>query len=208
MTAVTWYTGDTRAVLDQLPDASVDLVATSPPFLALRSYLRANHPDKAAEIGSEVTPAEFLDVLLAVTAQLRRVLAPHGSIAIELGDTYAGSGGAGGDYAENGLREGQPKFKANPGPGWPLAKSKALIPELYRIALAYGLNPLTGAPSPAGKWRVRNTVTWCLDGDTVRLRPHPKGGGACPTPTPGAELPARPVGPMGWATVDPGARLV
>lgn len=51
---------------------------------------------------------------------------------------------------------------------WPLAKSKALIPELYRIALAYGINPLTGAESPAGRWRVRNVVTWC--------RPNPPVG--------------------------------
>ena len=27
---------------------------------------------------------------------------------------------------------------------WPLSKSKTLIPELYRIGLAYGINPLTG----------------------------------------------------------------
>src|SRR5690606_16173078 len=47
------------------------------------------------------------------------------------------------------------------GEGWPLAKSKALIPELYRVALAYGINPLTGAESPAGRWRIRNVVTWC-----------------------------------------------
>src|SRR5690606_36425253 len=49
----------------------------------------------------------------------------------------------------------------NAGPGWPLAKSKTLIPELYRIALAYGTNPLTGQESPAGRWRIRNVVTWC-----------------------------------------------
>ena len=43
--------------LRSLPDSSVDLVFTSPPFLALRSYLPADHPDKAREIGSEPTPA-------------------------------------------------------------------------------------------------------------------------------------------------------
>ena len=195
--------GDVFDRLAELEDGSVDVCITSPPFLALRSYLPADHPDKAKEIGSEPTPAAFVDVLLAVTAELRRVLAPHGSIAVELGDTYAGSGGAGGDYAENGLREGQQKFKQrsgwhrsgnepaeryrnlgaadsgspNGGTGWPLAKSKALIPELYRIALAYGINPLTGQPSPAGQWRVRNVVTWCLDGDTVVYARTPKGEG-------------------------------
>jgi hypothetical protein len=197
--------------LASLETGSVDLVVTSPPFLALRSYLPADHPDEGKEIGSEATPAEFIDVLLKVTQELRRVLAPHGSICVELGDTYAGSGGGGGDYYEGGMREGQPGFtgsaladreaiksanaahwrQKNPqknqgsvnlrhgvtvegkgrlqdGPGWPLSKSKTLIPELYRIALAYGFNPLTGTESPAGKWRVRNNVTWC--------RPNPPVG--------------------------------
>lgn len=102
--------GDTRKVLATLPDASVDLIFTSPPFLALRSYLPADHPDKALEIGSEPTPGEFLDVLLDVVEECARVLAPHGSLVFELGDTYSGSGGGGGDYLPGGLRENQPGF--------------------------------------------------------------------------------------------------
>jgi site-specific DNA-methyltransferase (cytosine-N4-specific) len=156
--------------LASLEDGSVDLVVTSPPFLALRSYLPADHPDKGKEIGSESTPAEFIDVLLRVTQELRRVLAPHGSICVELGDTYAGDSGghAGGDNTGNG-RYGTPRIVGQKGrDGWPLSKSKTLIPELYRIALAYGFNPLTGTESPAGKWRVRNNVTWC--------RPNPPVG--------------------------------
>ena len=90
MPAITWHTGDVFDGLATLEDGSIDLVATSPPFLALRSYLPSDHPDKGKEIGSEATPAAFIDVMLAVTAELRRVLAPHGSIAVELGDTYAG----------------------------------------------------------------------------------------------------------------------
>lgn len=177
--------GDVFDGLATLEDGSVDLVVTSPPFLALRSYLPADHPDKDKEIGSEATPAEFLDTLLAVTAELRRVLAPHGSICVELGDTYSGSGGGGGDYLEGGWREGQQQFagsaasmresnaahwrlKNREKDNWPLAKSKTLIPELYRIALAYGINPLTGQESPAGRWRIRNVVTWC--------RPNPPVG--------------------------------
>jgi DNA modification methylase len=184
--------GDVFEALATIPDASVDLVLTSPPFLALRSYLPADHPDKAKEIGSEPTPAAFIDTLLRVTTELRRVLAPHGSICVELGDTYSGSGGAGGDYNTDGLRDGQPKFRAvgsrehrperegtsadggerlvplNGGPGWPLDKSLTCIPDLYQVALAYGINPLTGIRSPAGRWRVRNKRAWC--------RPNPPVG--------------------------------
>jgi hypothetical protein len=121
-----------------MPDGSVDLVLTSPPFLALRSYLPADHPDKAKEIGQEPTPSEFLDTLLALTAEWGRVLAPHGSIAVELGDTYSGTAAD----------------------GWPLEKSLCMVPELYAASLAYGRNLLSGEVSPAGEWRVRNGVKW------------------------------------------------
>jgi hypothetical protein len=106
----TYYVGDALTVMRSLPAGSVDLLLTSPPFLALRSYLPPGHPDKAKEMGSEATPGEFIDALLDVVEEADRALAEHGSLSIELGDTYAGSGGAGGDYAENGLREGQQRF--------------------------------------------------------------------------------------------------
>ena len=174
---VTYHLGDTRDVTATIPDGSVSLIATSPPFLCLRSYLPADHPLKHAEIGSEPDPATFLDTLLALTAEWGRVLAPWGSIAVELGDTYAGSGGGGGDYLEGGMREGQQQFAGSAASmresnaahwraknadrdAWPLAKSLALIPQMYAIALAYGINPLTGQPSPAGRWRVRNVIVW------------------------------------------------
>jgi DNA modification methylase len=105
-----YIVGDTRAVLASLPDGSVDLVLSSPPFLALRSYLPADHPDKQFEIGSEATPADFLDTLLDIAELCARVLAPHGSLVFELGDTYSGSGGAGGDYNETGYGTGQNAF--------------------------------------------------------------------------------------------------
>lgn len=110
MSQATFYVGDSLTVLRTLPDASVDLVLTSPPFLALRSYLPADHPDKALEMGSEPTPGAFIDSMLNIVEECRRVLAPHGSLCFEFGDTYSGSGGAGGDYNENGLRDGQAKF--------------------------------------------------------------------------------------------------
>jgi hypothetical protein len=109
MTAL-FVIGDVHERLAEIPDRSVDLLLCSPPFLALRSYLPVDHPDKAREIGSEATPARYLDVLLELTAEWARVLAPHGSIAVELGDTMSGSGGAGGDYGPDGLRAGQGTF--------------------------------------------------------------------------------------------------
>ena len=107
---VWWATGPALEVLAKVPDGSIDVFCTSPPFWRLRSYLPDDHPDKANELGQEDTPGEFIDNLLREVAEWRRCLAPHGSIVIEIGDTSAGSGGAGGDYNDDGLREGQPKF--------------------------------------------------------------------------------------------------
>jgi hypothetical protein len=175
-----------------LPDGHADLLVTSPPFLALRSYLPADHPDKHREIGSEPTPAAFLDTLYGLTADWGRLVPEWGSICVELGDTMSGSGGAGGDYNADGLREGQPRFRqvgsrehrleregttadggarvvpVSGGPGWPLAKSMCLMPHAYTIGLAYGHNPLTGQPHDAGQWRIRNVITWA--------RPNPPVG--------------------------------
>ena len=161
--------GDTRDLTAALPDGSVHLVATSPPFLALRSYLPADHEHKHAEIGSEPDPATFLDTLLALTAEWGRVLAPWGSIAIELGDTYSS-----GNLPERtwpGLGDGKRDDRAGTkhlaaidvaarSGEWPRPKCLALIPQLYATSLAYGRNILTGAPSPAGQWLVRNLIVW------------------------------------------------
>ena len=167
MTGIDYRIGDTRDVTATIPTGSVSLVATSPPFLALRSYLPADHPDKHAEIGSEPDPATFIDTLLGLTAEWGRVLAPWGSIAIELGDTYTGGGGTWIDPATSLPVNAKSPHAAQSTPsggrsgnGWPQPKSLALIPQLYAIALAYGRNPLTGAESPAGRWRVRNVIVW------------------------------------------------
>jgi site-specific DNA-methyltransferase (cytosine-N4-specific) len=75
-------------------DASVDLVVTSPPYFGLRSYQDGGE-HYAGQIGSEATPAEFVDALIAATREMVRVLKPSGSIWVNLGDKY--SGGSSGD---------------------------------------------------------------------------------------------------------------
>jgi len=79
-----------------LADDSVDLIVTSPPYFALRSYQDGDeHYD--GQIGSEASPQEFLEALWAATAEMVRVVKPSGSIFVNLGDKYAGSGGGGCD---------------------------------------------------------------------------------------------------------------
>jgi hypothetical protein len=169
--------GDVFERMAEIPDGSIDLIVTSPPFLALRSYLPADHPDKAKEIGSEATPAAFIDTLLALSAEWGRVLAPHGSLCVELGDTYAGSKAQDdgvtidwhrpNDYGSATITRTRSAHDKRI-PGWPLAKSLTGIPTLYPWSLAYGRNLLTGQPSPAGQWRIRNVIVWA--------RPNPPVG--------------------------------
>lgn len=86
-------TGEARIIrgnaLDlPLADESVDLVVTSPPYFALRSYRDGgDHYD--GQIGAEPTPEQFVDALIAATREMMRVLRPSGSIFVNLGDKYS-----------------------------------------------------------------------------------------------------------------------
>lgn len=71
-----------------LADDSVDLVVTSPPYFGLRSYQDGGE-HYAGQIGDEATPAEFVDALIAATAEMVRVVKPSGSIWVNLGDKYS-----------------------------------------------------------------------------------------------------------------------
>ena len=77
-----------------LPDTSVDLIVTSPPYFGLRSYTDGGeHYD--GQIGSEATPREFLEALWRCTREWARVLKPDGSLFVNLGDKYSARVGAG-----------------------------------------------------------------------------------------------------------------
>ncbi len=94
--AVVDYQDESVAVIRhdarQLPfeDGSVDLIVTSPPYFALRSY-RDDGEHYDGQIGSEDTPDQFLDALDECMVEWGRVLKPSGSVWINLGDKYSGS---------------------------------------------------------------------------------------------------------------------
>lgn len=160
MTEALYVIGDSRDVVRQLPDDSIDFFFTSPPFFAVRSYMDPNDPLAEYEVGKEETPAQFLGTLLNHVDHWQRVMTPHGSISVELGDTRSGSGGAGGDYNNDGLREGQPKYRQSKNAeGFPPPKSKCYIPELFGSSLAYGRN-LLDSEQTFEPWIVRDDITW------------------------------------------------
>lgn len=72
--------------LKQLDDNSIDCCVTSPPYWGLRDY------GVPGQIGLEETPREYVDKLLPVFREVRRVLKPEGTLWLNLGDSYAGSG--------------------------------------------------------------------------------------------------------------------
>jgi DNA modification methylase len=74
--------GDCREVLATLPDASVQMVCTSPPYFNQRDY------GVAGQIGLEVTPIEYVDTIVQVFREVRRVLRPDGTVFLNLGDSY------------------------------------------------------------------------------------------------------------------------
>ncbi|MGI8667505.1 MAG: DNA-methyltransferase [Jatrophihabitans sp.] len=75
--------GDALEQLRQLPDASVDMVLTSPPYFRLRDY------DVAGQLGLESHVEEWVNNLFLIAAELRRVLLPTGTLWLNLGDSYS-----------------------------------------------------------------------------------------------------------------------
>lgn len=78
--------GDVREKLRELEPESVQMCVTSPPYWGLRDY---GHP---GQIGLERTPEEYVQTMVYVYREVRRVLRPDGTLWLNLGDTYAGSG--------------------------------------------------------------------------------------------------------------------
>ncbi|MCE2499023.1 MAG: site-specific DNA-methyltransferase [Nitrosopumilaceae archaeon] len=77
--------GDVMEQIARIPDDSVDVVFTSPPYFALRDY------DTEEQWGLEPTIREYLDHLMSLMEECRRVVKPTGNIWVNLGDTYATS---------------------------------------------------------------------------------------------------------------------
>jgi len=117
-----------------LRDESVDLVVTSPPYFALRSY-QDQGEHYGGQIGSEDTPAAFLAALWAVLDECWRVLKPSGSVFVDLGDKYAGSG--------------------------VLPKSLMLLPEQFRLgAIDPGFREWKTGVAGGPQWIARAVIVW------------------------------------------------
>lgn len=78
--------GDAAQILKTLPQKSVNMCVTSPPYYGLRDY------GEQEQIGIEKTPQEYIARLVEVFDEVHKVLADDGTLWLNIGDCYAGSG--------------------------------------------------------------------------------------------------------------------
>ena len=81
--------GNCLETLSSLEEKSVNTCVTSPPYWGLRDYGNGD------QLGQEETPEKFVESLVNVFREVRRVLRDDGTVWLNLGDSYNGSGGQG-----------------------------------------------------------------------------------------------------------------
>lgn len=140
----TWriLVGDVRERLAELPDGSVRCCVTSPPYWGLRDY---NHPK---QLGRNQTPRQFVDTLVEVFAEVRRILRVDGTLWLNMGDSYQNAKGqaGGADPKQPARRHGlRPNDVRVPG-----LKPKDMVGVPWMLALAL---------RDAG-WYLRRDIIW------------------------------------------------
>lgn len=79
------YQGNCLEVLKSFEDKCINCCVTSPPYYGLRDY------GVEGQIGNEDTPFDYVDKLVNIFAEVRRVLKDDGTLWLNLGDSWAGS---------------------------------------------------------------------------------------------------------------------
>ena len=136
--------GDALEMLKNFPDESISCCITSPPYYGLRDY------KSDGQIGREKTVEEYLDRLVQVFRQVRRVLKKDGTCFIVIGDSYAGSGGGKGQYMD---------------PKYPKGRN-GQNPSITQKVLGYKAKDLMGIPWRLALllredgWYLRSDIIW------------------------------------------------
>jgi DNA modification methylase len=160
--------GDCRDVLKTLPDESVHCVVTSPPYWGLRDY------GISGQIGLEDSPYAFVDTLRDVFSEARRVLRSDGTLWLNLGDSYSGSGKGGNpDGGKQATNKGSQSIGTLYGKTGETARQAAVTNVSRRLCAEHGFPPkqLMGMP-----WRVALALQeagWWLRQDIIWSKPNP-----------------------------------
>lgn len=99
------YHNNSLEGLKLLPDQMVNTCVTSPPYWGLRDY------DIDGQIGIEETPEQYINSLVDLFREVRRVLKDDGTLWINIGDCYAGAGDRRGGKGDE---KGQAKKRKTP----------------------------------------------------------------------------------------------
>lgn len=90
--------GDALSILKTLPADSINCIVTSPPYYALRDY------GVNGQIGLEQSPEAYVDKLVEVFTECKRVLRLDGTFWLNIGDSYAGSNKGKGKKVRTGVQ--------------------------------------------------------------------------------------------------------
>lgn len=134
-------TGDCLNVLKTFPDNSIDCCVTSPPYFGLRDY------GHEGQMGLEETPEKYVATMTSVFTEVRRVLKKEGTLWLNIGDSYSGSG-KGGQSEEKRSENWQPEY-ANKGKTYGF-KPKDLIGIPWMLAFALR----------SDGWYLRQDIIW------------------------------------------------
>jgi len=153
--------GDCLASLQRLPNNCTNTCVTSPPYFGLRDY------GVKGQIGLEETPDAYVNKLVNVFREVRRVLRDDGTLWLNLGDSYAASqSNNGGCSPKSTLAGGGGKYREG-------SKNKAAYDSTKPRRLYHGLKhkDLIGIP-----WRVALALQadgWYLRQDIIWHKPNP-----------------------------------
>jgi DNA modification methylase len=138
------YCADALTALRELPDQSVHMACTSPPFFGLRDY------QSDGQIGLESFPDEWAARLVDVFREVRRVLRDDGTLWVECGDSYAGGGIGGGPPGMNLVGTGDFRAEQRSTTRAVGTKPKDLIGQPWLLAFALR----------ADGWYLRSCIIW------------------------------------------------
>ncbi len=132
--------GDTRKVIKSLPDNSFQCAITSPPYWGVRDY------GVDSQIGAEPDLNDFVDGLVNIFSEVRRVLRPDGTFWLNIGNTYTSGGRKW--RQEDAKNKGRAMSYRPPTPAG--LKKKDLIGIAWMLAMA----------CQKEGWYLRNDIIW------------------------------------------------
>lgn len=156
--------GDCYQVLSTLPDASVHCCVTSPPYFGLRDYglpptdwpTINSTPAMTCCLGLEPTPAAFVDHLVLLFRQVRRVLRDDGTLWVNIGDSYCSTDKWGGGGGNAGKQTVAPDGSV---PSWAVRRRRAPMPGVKPKDLI-GIPWMLAFALRADGWHLRQEVIW------------------------------------------------